>query len=479
MISIRRAWLHLASGATVGRVFGFLGNLILSRLLGPSSLGLFNLVSTTVQLSDTLVRCGGDYALNFELGGKPEALQTMQGIKLAQALTQICTLMTASVCIGIAIWVWCTNGMFPFSISHADRFFFTILLLLMVACEGISASAWEVLLVSRRTVQLAHKQGIFVPLRIVFSAVGSAFGGVMGAMAGWTLTSVAQCFWLKSVLKSLWTPLQIWPPLLDSVRALSKRGLPFYASNLLSSIIFYPLLLSVASGNGLAEIGYLRIGQILQQLFAFLPATLVPVLFLKLRGETSFGDQVSLMERPLRLIWLFLIEALLFYCILDRSLILLLFGDSFISALVPTRMLLITALFECLCQLLVQPFLASGKIRIYGLTQNLSAIIAGIAGFLWIPTAGLAAYLIVRLFYVAIPLIYFSFSMVSDLHEPVKMLLPALASAFLFVLFQIQALTNISSSWMSFTFIFLFIIIPIFQRGDILSLMSVFWRTSR
>lgn len=470
MTDIRRGWFHLASGAGIGRVFGFGSNLLLSRWLGPTELGLFNLLTTTVQTSDTLVRCGGDYALNFELGGDLESTQTANGVQLARGLAQICSLMTGCVCIGVLIWVWCAQGLLPISFASSYRITLTSLLLLMIACEGTCASAWEVLLVSHRTGPLALRQGLFVPLRLLLAAGGSLLGGVLGAMLGWSFIAVVQCFWLKSVLGNLWKPLRIWPLLWSSLSTLLSRGFPFYASNLLAAIVFYPLLLRVAAGTGLAEIGYLRVGQILQQLFAFLPATLVPVLFLRLRGEASFAGQVSVMEKPLRIIWFLLIEVVLLYCMIDQSLIAFLFGTGFASALLPTRLLLITSLFECLAQLVVQPLLAAGQTRIYGFWQNGAAISAAFLGWLWIPTSGLAAYLIVRLLYVTFPLIGFGLPVVKHLNHPSKILPLAVASIILMscVLYQIS--TDYLVSWMPSVFLFLFMVIVILQRRDLASL---------
>jgi len=407
MTALRRGWFHLASGAGIGRIFGFLSNLLLSRWLGPVDLGLFNLVTTTVQTSDTLVRCGGDYALNFELGGKTKAKQTEHCLELSHGLTQICSLMTILICVCVATWVLSFQGLFPFSLGENHRLILTGFLLLMMACEGSSASAWEVLLVRHRTELLALRQGLFFPLRLFIASLGALFGGVLGAMAGWSVVAVAQCFWLRIILSELWNPLRVLPLLGGSIRHLLSRGLPFYASNLLASIIFYPLLVQVATLSGLADVGYLRIGQILQQIFAFLPATLVPVLFLKLRSESSFVDQVSLIEKPLRMIWLVLLEALILYCMADHVVIRWLFGVGFEGALLPTRLLLITALFESLSQIVVQPLLAAGQTRMYCLWQNGTAAFAAALGCLWIPQAGLAAYLIVRLLYVVVPLIGF------------------------------------------------------------------------
>ena len=473
---MRRGWFHLASGSAVGRVMGFLSNLLLSRWLGPADLGLFNLVTNTVQTSDILVRCGGDYALNYELGGQHNATKTKYGADLARGLGQICSTTTLLLCIVVAFWVWWGQGLFPLTLLTSERFILTALLLLLILCEGISASAWEVLLVNQRTAALALRQGLFYPLRLLFAALGGLVGGVLGAMAGWSLIAIVQCIWLKIILKDLWNPLQIWPPLWSSAHQLLKRGLLFYASNLLASMIFYPLLLKVATGSGLSEIGYLRVGQILQQLFAFLPATLVPVLFLKLRGEPTFVDQVSVLERPLRVIWLILLEVLLLYCTVDESLIVWLFGTDFVSAVLPTRILLITALIECLAQLTVQPLLAAGKTRIYGLWQNGAAIFSAILGWLWIPDAGLAAYLIVRFAYVTIPFVGFGLPVLIRLQEPQKLLSLIFGSVGLFFLFSTQILSGDSFLWMPFACMITFVAILILNTKDLQYLNKIMRR---
>ena len=463
---MRRGWIHLATGAGVGRVLGFTSNLLLSRWLGPTELGLFNLVTTTVQTSDTLVRCGGDYALNFELGSQPEAIKTERGSELARGLAQLCSLTTLLICVGVAIWVWREHGLFPQSTLFSQRLIMTVLLLLMIACEGSSASAWEVLLVSRRTGRLALRQGLFFPLRLLFASIGALFAGVLGAMSGWSLIVVLQCVWLKRVLGHLWTPMHIWPLLASTVQQLLARGFPFYAANLVASMIFYPLLLKVANGSGLAEIGYLRVGQILQQLFAFLPATLVPLLFLSLREQVTFSGQVLAIEKPLRIIWLLLLQVLLLYCMVDRPLIAWLFGNEFISALLPTRLLLIVALFECLAQLVVQPLLAAGQTRMYGLWQNGAAVLAAVVGWFWIPSAGLAAYLTVRLIYVLLPLIGLCFPVFEQLYEPRKLILLALVTISLMTLVLVQIFDDTLCTWTPLFCLIAFLAILLSQRQD-------------
>ena len=470
---MRRGWFHLASGAGVGRVFGFVSNLLLSRWLGPNDLGLFNLVTTTVQTSDILVRCGGDYAINFELGGQPKATKTEHGLNLARGFGQLCSLTTVFICVAVFVWVWWGHGLFPISLPVSQRFSLCSLLLVMIACEGTAAAAWELLLVTHRTGPLALRQGLFVPLRLLLASLGALYGGVLGAMGGWIFIALVQLVWLRGVLGHLWRPLQIYPLLWNCVRRLLRRGLPFYVANLSATIIFYPLLLKVAASSGLAEIGYLRVGQILQQVFAFLPSTLVPILFLKLRGEPSFPDQVLAMERPFRTIWFFLLEALLLYCVIDQLLIGWLFGASFISALLPTRILLITSLFECLSQLLVQPFLASGKVRIYGALQNGAAVLSAVLGWIWIPIAGLQAYLIVRLIYVLLPLIGYAIPAFQNFHAPKKLYNLILGSIAVMFMLLTQSLTANSGIWLSYLMLPLFCFLFLVHFKDAMSLRQL------
>ena len=440
MSAIRRGWFHLASGAGVGRLLGFVSNLLLSRWLGPVDLGLFNLVATTVQTSDTLVRCGADYALNYEIGGQSDVSHTGYGIQLIRAFSQICSFVTILICAGMAAWVLPGEGLFPSTFDTYQRLLLLGLLIIMIACEGISASAWEALLVCHRTAPLALKQGLFIPLRVLSAAVGAHFLGVIGAMSGWSLVTCIQCVWLKRILRNLWQPLLIYPVDVKAVLSLLQRGFPFYGANLLSSLIFYPLLLEVVRSAGLADVGYLRAGQILQQLFAFLPATLVPLLFLKLRNEATFEEQVLLVEKPLRLIWVLLLGTLFLYCFLDQYLVKLLFGNAFTAALLPTRILLLIALIECLTQLVVQPILAAGKTRFYGFWQNLAALIAAVLGWAWIPISGLGAYLTVRYIYVLLPLVAYGFHTIKCLREPQKLLGLCLVTVIFSVLLLMQTL---------------------------------------
>jgi O-antigen/teichoic acid export membrane protein len=227
---------------------------------------------------------------------------------------------------------------------------------------------------------------------------------------------------------------------------LLRRGLPFYGANLLASLIFYPLLLQVYRQHGLADIGYLRVGQIVQQLFAFLPATLVPVLFLRLRGKDSFMDRIREVDRPIRMLWLLLLALFFVYVLIDRALVNVLFGSAFSLAVAPTRILLITALGEALLQLVVQPAVASGQTWRYLLVQNGSVLMAAAVAWWLIPGLGLAGFLAARLVYVVLPLLIYLWQLFPSLKGKAKLLLYGLITLFAAAFCQYQLMAA-GSGW--------------------------------
>ena len=406
MGELRRGWLHLAGGAGLGRIGGFLSNLALSRLLGPADLGLFNLLTTTVQTGDTLVRLGGDFALNYELGGEAGSLDTPRGRNLTAAFSLQTLLVTALMLAGLAVWLGPGRGLFPAGVSESQRRLWSGLLLLMVGLEAICAVPWEVLLVGRSTRRLALRQGLFLPLRLVLAAVGAAWGQITGALLGWTLVALIQPLWLAWSLRGVWPPPPSqWRPPWAAWRQLLRRGLPFYGANLLSSLVFFPLLLSLAARSGLEDVGFLRIGQILQQLFALLPGTLVPVLFLRLRQADSFDERMRQVERVFRLLWSLLLFVLLAYGLVDALVIRLFFGASYLPSLGPTRIMLMTSLIEVLLQILIQPLMSSGLMRRYALLLNGGTLLAALAGWILVPRLGLQGFLIAKYLVAILPLL--------------------------------------------------------------------------
>ena len=464
---VRRGWLHLAGGAGLGRVGGFLSNLALSRLLGPTDLGLFNLVATTVQTGDTLVRLGGDFALNYELGGEAGALDTPRGRRLTAAFSLQTFLVTLGMLLAIALWLGPGQGLFPASVTPSERRLWGVLVLLMVGLEVICAVPWEVLLVGRQTRKLALRQGLFLPLRLLLAALGASRGGIGGALLGWTLVALIQPLWLAWTLRGVWPPpLALWRLHGREWRQLLRRGLPFYGANLLASLVFFPLLLSLASRSGLADVGYLRIGQILQQLFALLPGTLVPVLFLRLRQAESFEERMRQVERVFRLLWSLLLLVLLAYALLDGPVIRLFFGAGFLPSLAPTRIMLLTALIEVLLQILIQPLMSSGLMRRYAVLLNGSTLVAALAGWLLVPRLGLNGFLIAKFLVAILPLLPLLLAARRSFAEAQRLLPLLLISAGLALYFFAAAMPQASQGLERPLFGGAMVVLVLFHRRD-------------
>ena len=404
MLNVRSGWLHLLTGAATGRVLSLISNILLSRWLGPTGLGSFNLSTTTVQTADTLVRGGSDYAINFKLGSEASVIHTASGRLYANSFSIFVSSATLLCVAFLATYLFSSGTFFAQHLIPGNIFVLTILLILMVFFECISASGWELLLVTRQTKQVALRQGLFTPAKLFLAAIGALLFQVPGSMACWTIVSLIQLIWLKTVLRSLWSPFSPQKASVAAVASLLKLGSTFYLSNVVSSLLFFPMLLSIAAQNGLQDLGFLRTGQILQQLFALLPGTLVPVLFLKLRQLSSHDLRIKSTEQALRLIWSVMLLLFILYCLFDAQIIRSLFGSDYLESLFPTRILLLTSLCECLLQLVSQPTLASGHTRKYAIWQLGSSLLVALAALLLSGSITLDYYLTLRLIYVLLPL---------------------------------------------------------------------------
>ena len=218
-----------------------------------------------------------------------------------------------------------------------------------------------------------------------------------------------QALWLWRIGRTLlpWPPQRHFDP--PTALNLVKAGTPQYLTNVLATLVFLPLLAGVAKGSGLAEVGYLRVGQILVQLFTLLPGALVPILFVRLRSGSDFQEQMRGTERSLRALWWSALICLVGFLLIDRWVLTLFFGPTFLPALQATRVLVLGAIGESVGQLLHQPLLASRRMRLFLVAQNGGALLAALAGLLLIPRIGAAGFLASKLIYGLVPMmLYFA-----------------------------------------------------------------------
>jgi O-antigen/teichoic acid export membrane protein len=391
----------------LGRGLGFACNLLLSRSLGPGNLGIFSLVLSTTQTVEITVRGGVDYGITCALTGAGGALSAERQGEIAHTALRVVQLATVVVLLGLWLWVMPGGGLLPQRLP-LERWALVIALVAISSFETLSALPWDLLLIKGQTAALALRQGVFAPGKLLAAWLGSLAGGLGGALAGFALVGAAQGVWLR---QRCWQLLP-WPRRghleIATAMDLVRQGAPLYSTNLLASLVFLPLLAGVARDQGVAEVGYLRVGQIVVQLFTLLPGALVPVLFVRLRETEQLSAQNQGIERSLRLLWWSGLICLALYLLLDRWVVPWLFGATFLPSLKATRVLVLAAVAESLSQVLHQPLLASRRTRLFALTQNAASLLAAGTGALLIPRLGVDGFLVAKLVFALVPLlIYF------------------------------------------------------------------------
>jgi O-antigen/teichoic acid export membrane protein len=263
------------------------------------------------------------------------------------------------------------------------------------------------LLVKGNTAALALRQGLFAPLKMMAAWLGALVAGLAGALVGYGLINTLQMGWLLMGARRLLPLPGGWGFDPRIAARLMRAGAPMYLTNVLASLVFLPLLGSLAHNGGVADVGYLRVGQIVVQLFTLLPGALMPVLFVRLRQGDDLAQRQRDSERSLRAIWWSGLACLVAYGLLDRWIVPLVFGQAFLPSLQATRVLVLAAVAESISQVLHQPLLASRRTRLYFAAQNGAVIMAALAGWILIPRLGVEGFLVAKLLYALIPLLIY------------------------------------------------------------------------
>lgn len=414
---LRRGFIHLLGGSLVGRGLSFAGNLLLSRALGPDNLGIINLILSTTQTVEMTVRGGVDFGLSYALTGDGASLPEKRQGEIAHSALRV--VQVGTLLVGLALWCWVMpgRGLLPPQLPLPRSGLVTVLLLIC-SLESLGSVQWDLLLIRGRTGALAMRQGLFAPLKIVLAWLGSLSSGLAGALAGYALAVAGQALWLWRIGQALLP----WPPQRHfhsgTAIALMRDGAPQYLTNVVATLVFLPLLAGVGKAAGLADVGFLRVGQILVQLFTMLPGALVPVLFMRLRADSGLEERIRGTERSLRALWWTGLACLVLFLLVDRWVLTLFFGPAFLPALQATRVLVLGAIAESVGQLLHQPLIASRRMRLFLVAQNGAALLAAAAGVLLIPRIGSAGFLASKLIYGLVPLLFYFAASRSRFQEP-------------------------------------------------------------
>lgn len=400
-MQLKRGVLHLLSGSLLGRCVSFGLNIVLSRSLGATGLGLFSLVLTTCQTFELTARGGVDYGLSCELTGSGAKRSEDQKACVAHSAVRLVQLSTLALALALGIWIVPFGGLLPIGMQ-TSRGAAAVAVVVIAILESLGGLPWDLLIISGDTKRVALRQGFFAPLKLLVALIGAAGFGVIGALIGYGLASGAQLLWLQHTCRALWPWPKRWMPQWQRAWALIHSGLALYGTNAIAALVFLPLVSEVARDSGIAEVGYLRVGQIVVQLFTLLPGALTPLLFLRLRTSSNDHKRESF-ETSLRLIWWIGLAALLAYLLIDQTLIQLFFGKAYLPSLQPTRLLVLMAVLDSINQVLHTPLLANRKTRLFAISQNSGAVMSAGLGWWLIPSMGLQGFLAAKLCFSTVP----------------------------------------------------------------------------
>ena len=404
---LRKGVVHLLSGSIIGRGLNFILNLALSRALGPSALGIFSLILTTAQTFELTAQVGIDYGVSCALTGPGASKSRQEREKIAATGIRFVGFTSTLLAFALGVWIIHFDGL-KLENNEISRSLLAAGVVGISLLESLGSLPWVLFLIQGETRLVALRQGLFAPARLLLALVGGWFSAATGAIVGYAIMSSIQFVWVSRQCNRLFSMSRLTFFGLRQCWQLIRSGLPMYITNALAGLIFLPLLADVASVAGIADVGYLRIGQMVVQLFTLLPGALAPLLFFKLRSSNKRQDQIQASATSLRLIWCLGLVTLVIYLVIDHTIVRLLFGEVFLQSVQPTRVLVLCAVLDSASQVLHTPLLANRRTTLFTISQNSGAAIAAILGFTLIPTQGISGYLVAKFAYSVIPISIYS-----------------------------------------------------------------------
>lgn len=405
-LSGRYGFFHLLGGSTVGRALSFFTNILLSRTLGPAELGLLALILNTSQTFEILSRSGVDYGVTCALTDKEKSYDEKTRQIIINVALRIVWFTSITLLVFLLLWLGPGQGLIP-KLPDSNRNLIIVLTSCVCITESLSGLPWDILLIQGKVKIVRLRQGLFVPTKLIGALWGASVGGFTLALTFYLIVASIQAIWLNRQITEIRKLKVKIPKLGKQIKILVGDGLPLYLSNSLSALVFLPLLADIASTSGLGSVGYLRAGQIVVQIFTLIPGALAPILFVKSRTSQTESHAQKIVEKSLIMIWSIGMATLLFYLIVDKSLINIIFGNSFLESLQPTRMLIYVAIIDSIGQVLHTSLLAKQQVRLFIIAQNTALFASALLGWYLIPRQGIGGYLVAKFIFAGLPsLIY-------------------------------------------------------------------------
>jgi O-antigen/teichoic acid export membrane protein len=388
-------WIVLAT--TVARLSGFVVLFFLARVLTPESLGMYNLVQTSIQNGDALSRIGVDIAIH-----RNGSQHGSNGTESTGRLFGVGTTLMVGFSILLAIFLFFNQNLIAnkwLNQPKIEPWFNLISLTIFISTLSnppwlylIALHSFRIQSIRTSTVSII---GAFITIILAF------FFGLSGAIGGLTITAIIQVIlgWglAAKVLKENNIKLRI-DEFISQSRNIFAFGLPFYASNSLSALIAMPLLGYISSFGGLEQLGFLRVAQSLSQLVSFLPAAISPVLISTLSANlvSDPNEYQKIKSLHLRITWTVMMLFSTIICFSLDYLLPILFGSIYNQAILLSRLTIWITVIGSLSAILNQYVISAGKTHLIMLVQAIGLFIHTALAIILIPVYNSAGLLIAQ-----------------------------------------------------------------------------------
>lgn len=402
---------------------------ILARLIGPQSLGAYNVVVSLAQTVQGFSGLGIEIALQRN-GAKHQTIGSASiGRLFGVSFTLICAI---SAVMGLGIWY--------FRQSLANYWLIEPSAASWLGAAGILAGLQplgNVPLLFLAGLQDFRAYAIRSSLGLIFSNIITIISawkfGLQGAVYGLLISAILQIFWSYLIIK----PVLI----LHNIRlrldgfwqetfSILRFGLPFYlGTHLLYSIINLPLMGLVSNHSGLASLGYLRAAQSMAALAGFIPLATAPAVISHLSASANDEDQSRYLKSVhLRIVWILLLLSTTIICLFLPNLIVWLFGTNYQPVVLFAWIFLWASVLTGISAVLIQYLVADGKTIRVGLVSAIAAFFWVMPALITIPRYGVLGFLNSYVFSSIIEVILLGFVAITDFKSEDFLLLRNLAA---------------------------------------------------
>jgi O-antigen/teichoic acid export membrane protein len=440
------AWLTVAT--IISRLTSALTLPILAQLIGPQSLGVYNVLVSLVQTVQGFSGLGIEITLQRHGARHQIAGVESTGRLFGVSLLLLCTI---NAVFGLGLWY--------FRQSLADHWLADASIANWLGIAGILTGLQPIgsipllflaSLQEFRSFAIGSSLGLITSNTIVL--IFTWHFGLKGAVNGLIVAAVFQIFLsyliLKPVLQSKGIRLRIDHPWQEMLTIL-KFGLPYHlGTNLLFSLINLPLMGLVSNHSGLESLGYLRVAQSLSALAGFIPLATAPAVISHLSASAEDLHQSQYLKSVhLRSVWILLLFNTTIICLFLPDIIPRIFGIAYRPAIIFAWILVWAGVLTGISAVFIQYLVADGKTADVGWFSAIGAFFWVVPAVILIPRYGVLGFLISYVFSSIVELLLLGFAIIENFGTEESSLLKNITglSGFLFTLSSVVFFYNFIS----------------------------------